>query len=74
MLLLRACPRCQGDLELIDDEQGAFLSCLQCGHILSRVEERELGVRATHHGISHVRNRELMRDQPRELVANHPAP
>jgi len=42
MAYLKACPRCHGDL--IPDEDGhvRYLCCLQCGHILSGVEETAL--------------------------------
>jgi Zn ribbon nucleic-acid-binding protein len=54
MLLLRACPHCHGDLALEEERDCGYLSCVQCGHILSRFEERALGVTATQNGIRHV--------------------
>jgi hypothetical protein len=54
MLLLRACPHCGGDLVFERDTGSAYLACLQCGHTLSRVEERELGVRSAACGLVHV--------------------
>ena len=33
MMLLRACPRCGGDLLVTEDLYGSFRQCLQCGHI-----------------------------------------
>jgi hypothetical protein len=53
MFLLKSCPRCQGDLALDYDRRTAFLSCVQCGHVLSAAQERALGVRATRNGIIH---------------------
>lgn len=38
--LLKACPRCRGDL--IYDPWEKQRLCLQCGHCLSREQEREL--------------------------------
>jgi hypothetical protein len=42
-LLLRACPRCQGDL-FPDLEDEDFLACLQCGR---RIPETQLTLIAT---------------------------
>lgn len=39
-ILLKACPRCRGDL--IYDPCEKQRLCLQCGHRLSRRQEREL--------------------------------
>ena len=33
MMLLRACPRCGGDLHETMDIYGPFHQCIQCGHI-----------------------------------------
>lgn len=33
MMLLRACPRCQGGLSLDSDIYGRYVSCLQCGFV-----------------------------------------
>ena len=33
MLLLRACPRCRGDLIVGDEEDESALTCLQCGYV-----------------------------------------
>ena len=50
MMLLRACPRCHGDLSLDSDIYGKYLSCLQCGFVRDVTEiearakaKRELG-------------------------------
>ena len=32
MFLLKACPRCSGDLREDSDKYGRFLLCLQCGY------------------------------------------
>ena len=31
MMILKACPKCNGDLELQQDSYGKYLTCLQCG-------------------------------------------
>ncbi len=31
MLYLKACPRCRGDVQFVNDIDGPFLGCLQCG-------------------------------------------
>ena len=58
MLLLKTCPRCQGDLQLRSDIAGKYLSCIQCGHTQdypskpamteeeSKASDREKGVEA----------------------------
>lgn len=51
MWFLKACPRCSGDLVFDEDDEGAFLMCVQCGHVLSLAQERELGVRVNQHGV-----------------------
>jgi uncharacterized protein YbaR (Trm112 family) len=33
MVLLKACPRCKGDLFLDEDHYGKYKSCIQCGYI-----------------------------------------
>ncbi len=42
MMWLGACPRCRGDLHLQSDCFGEFISCLQCGTILSQSQEDSL--------------------------------
>jgi putative hemolysin len=54
MLLLKGCPRCHGDLVLDQDARTAYLYCVQCGHILSRDQERACGICATRHGLIHL--------------------
>ena len=39
MLYLKACNRCQGDVEFGSDMYGPFLACLQCGHVIDSKEE-----------------------------------
>lgn len=39
---LKSCPRCLGDLILESDLHGPFVSCIQCGTILSRSQEHAL--------------------------------
>lgn len=52
MWFLKACPRCHGDLVFDEDREGAFLLCIQCGHVLSAAQEQALGVRVDQHGVS----------------------
>ncbi|MCH7593648.1 MAG: hypothetical protein IIB27_03970 [Chloroflexi bacterium] len=33
MLLLKACPKCKGDVELTSDPDGDYVRCLMCGSI-----------------------------------------
>lgn len=54
MLLLRACPHCHGDLVVESDRRCAYLVCVQCGHTLSREQERALGLRVTRQGLAHL--------------------
>ena len=30
--ILKGCPRCSGDLNLLQDEEGYYEDCLQCGY------------------------------------------
>ncbi|UCC16233.1 MAG: hypothetical protein JSU58_07615 [Dehalococcoidales bacterium] len=30
--ILKGCPRCSGDMNLIQDEEGYYEDCLQCGY------------------------------------------
>jgi hypothetical protein len=40
---LKACPRCiTGDLREENDAYGAYLACVQCGHVLTPEQEAEL--------------------------------
>lgn len=39
---LRACPRCGGDLVSDYDRYGRFVSCIQCGCVLSESQEGAL--------------------------------
>ncbi len=36
---LHACPRCEGVLYEIPDPEGAYVGCLQCGHVIAIVDE-----------------------------------
>ena len=42
MFWIKKCPRCRGDLISESDIHGAFISCLQCGHLLTAAEEAVL--------------------------------
>ncbi len=46
MLYLKACIRCQGDVEFGSDMHGAFLACLQCGHMIDSKEEAAATLKA----------------------------
>ena len=39
---LKRCPKCMGDLREEMDSFGSYVSCMQCGHILSHTEEAAL--------------------------------
>jgi hypothetical protein len=54
MLLLKACPRCHGDLVLEQDDTCGYLMCVQCGHILSAEQEHALGYRVTKLSLLHM--------------------
>jgi len=36
MVILKACPRCRGDLTSDRDIYGEYLECVQCGYIQDR--------------------------------------
>ena len=38
----KECPRCRGDLREESDIYGRYISCMQCGYILSQAEEVRL--------------------------------
>ncbi len=42
MFYFKGCPRCRGDLYANTDIYGPYTACLQCGHYLTREEEKEL--------------------------------
>lgn len=42
MFWTKACPRCGGDLLNREDVYGSYVSCAQCGHVLSDGEEAYL--------------------------------
>ena len=33
MMKFKACPRCRGDIAVLEDIYGKYLSCLQCGYL-----------------------------------------
>ena len=39
---LRACPKCGGDLELVQEVLAAYVECVQCGLELNPMQERSL--------------------------------
>jgi len=45
MLYLKACPRCQGDVQLVNDVDGPFLGCLQCGFRVTSGHREVIGGR-----------------------------
>ncbi len=47
MLVLKACPRCHGDLMLEATLDADYYECLQCGHVLSLAQEHVIGVQPT---------------------------
>ena len=42
MYWLKACPRCNGDLQEIKDVGETYVSCIQCGRILTAAQEATL--------------------------------
>ena len=40
MMYLKECPKCQGDLNSVEDVDGKFLSCIQCGYMRDLPSER----------------------------------
>lgn len=42
MYWLKACARCHGDLHRIVDVEDTYVSCIQCGKILTDEQERAL--------------------------------
>lgn len=46
MVYLKGCPRCRGDLFVEHDLRERYISCLQCGHVLTPREEFVLQYRA----------------------------
>ncbi len=44
MMWLKGCPKCKGDLVAEEDEYASYVKCLQCGRMLSTVEEERLKV------------------------------
>jgi len=45
MVYLKACPRCRGDIFTESDFREVYFCCLQCGHVLTVLEERILQFR-----------------------------
>ena len=39
LILMKACPRCNGDLHEGSDLYGSYVQCLQCGYIADFKEE-----------------------------------
>ena len=42
MYWLKACPRCHGDLHEVKDVGAQYVTCLQCGRILTAEQEKDL--------------------------------
>ncbi len=42
MFWLKACPRCHGDLHEVREVGDTYISCLQCGRILTEQQEKAL--------------------------------
>lgn len=42
MFWLKACPHCHGDLHEIKDVGASYVSCLQCGRLLTEQQEKAL--------------------------------
>lgn len=69
MLLLKACPRCHGDLTLEWDGEMSYLECVQCGHIINHAQERAMGLRTTRDGLFHVARGAQRPDEREPAVA-----
>ena len=39
--ILKGCPRCSGDLNLLQDEEGYYEDCLQCGYHRYFVDKKD---------------------------------
>ena len=39
LVLLKACPRCSGDLQRGEDMYGHYDKCIQCGHMVEALGE-----------------------------------
>jgi hypothetical protein len=46
MMWRKSCSRCRGDLVLDSDYHGPYVSCIQCGNVLSDQQHRALLLRA----------------------------
>ena len=44
MFWFKSCPKCHGDIYRDSDAYGTYISCLQCGHYLTQVEETKVGL------------------------------
>jgi len=42
MYWLKACPRCHGDLMEVRDIEEPYVSCIQCGKVLTAAQEKSL--------------------------------
>jgi len=47
MMWRKSCSRCRGDLVLDSDYHGPYVSCIQCGNVLSDQQRRSLLLRST---------------------------
>ncbi len=68
MLWLKACPRCNGDLNADRDMYGPYISCLQCAHTLTEAEEVALRYSARNG-----RSRQMARTAQRAPAVRAPA-
>lgn len=69
MLLLKACPRCGGDMSLEREQGYAYFECLQCTHVLSLAQERRMHISARQLAAQQLR-RAQMRDAQIEHAAS----
>jgi len=46
VVYLKSCPRCRGDLFIERDHRDRYITCLQCGHVLTTTEEMVLQFRS----------------------------
>ncbi len=51
MIYLKACYRCDGDVEYTSDMYGAYLACLQCGYF---IDSKQMAIAAARLGAAKV--------------------
>ncbi len=44
MFWFKSCPKCHGDLYRNSDTYGTYITCMQCSHYLTQIEEAMVGL------------------------------